>query len=184
MQGDEVAIGAVDMGTPQVAPITLLELYEESQHNRGRVARRHTCGYQREVLLCLFFVPDLGLIYVRRFLTLNLTQGKPTFPPFVKCLKSLPNLHTLKIGWMASFETLPLENALDGVELPQIKTLILPPAAHPLLQHCCDVEDVVCMIRYETAASYGFIKSFESIRDSKIKRLAIPLFTWIHLPRT
>ena len=99
-----------------------------------------------------------------------------TFPLFVECLKSLPNLHTLSIGRATDSNTTPLENALQGVELPQIKNLIAPPAAYPLLQRCCNVEDVVCAIRDITGpSSDGFFESLMSNRDSKLKRLAIPL---------
>ena len=98
------------------------------------------------------------------------------FPLFVGCLKSLPSLHTLEIGWSNDFITTPLENALKGVKLPQIKTLIIPPSAYPLLQRCCNVEDVVCAIMHLTIPSNdGFLRSLASNRDSKVKQLAIPL---------
>ena len=107
-----------------------------------------------------------------------------TFSPFVECLKSLPNLHTLSIGYADDFHTTPLEGALKGANLPQIKTLITPPATYPLLQHCPDVEDVVCPIRYITGpSSDGFLRSLESNRDSKVKRLAIPLALLPKSPR-
>ena len=96
---------------------------------------------------------------------------------FVKCLESLPNLHTLEIGSMEGI-TSPLKKALKGVELPQIKTLILPPAAHPLLRHCCDVEDVTCVGGYETIHSEGFLGSLAFNLDSKVKQLTIPLVSW------
>ena len=102
--------------------------------------------------------------------------GLGTFPLFVELLRLLPSLHTLEIGWAYDFITAPLEKALEGVKLPQIKTLIIPPSAYPLLQRCCNVEDVVCAIRDITGpSSDGFFKSLMSNRDSKLKRLAIPL---------
>lgn len=62
-----------------------------------------------------------------------------------------------------------------GVDL-QIETLILPPAAYPLLQHCPNVEDVVCLINDTTGPSGDeFLRSLMSNRDSKLKRLEIPL---------
>ena len=73
--------------------------------------------------------------------------------------------------------TSSLETALEGVELFQIKTLVLPPTAYPLLQHCRNVEDVVCVVGRGTTTD-GFLESFESNRDSKVKRLAIPLVLW------
>ena len=98
-------------------------------------------------------------------------------PLFVKCLESLPNLHTLEMK-SAEGTTTPLHKALKGVKLPQIKTLILPPAAHPLLQHCWDVEEVVCVVRRDTAHSGEFLGSLASNRDSKVMRLTIPLVLW------
>ena len=104
--------------------------------------------------------------------------GDSAVPPFARCLESLPNLHTLEIGQADSSITTPLENALEHIELPQIKTLILPPTVHPLLRHCNNVEDVVCVIRDTTISSDGFLESLASNRDSKVKRLAIPLISW------
>ena len=98
---------------------------------------------------------------------------------FVKCLKSLPNLHTLEIGmFCGDTVTTKLKKALGRVKLRQIKTLIIPPAAHPLLQHCRNVEDVVCEATNYTQPSDGFLRSLASNRNSKIKRLAIPLTLW------
>ena len=104
-----------------------------------------------------------------------LPQRFPTVP-FARCLESLPNLRTLEIGWMNGPYADPLGSALRGVELPQIKTLILPPAARMLLRHCPNVEDVVCVVGGTT--SYDLITLLVWIafnKDSKVKRLAIPL---------
>ena len=102
-----------------------------------------------------------------------LWDGEPTF---VECLESLPNLHTLEIGLVGtSPRTMLLRKALRRVKLPQIKTLILPPAAHPLLKHCPDVEIVDWLIGDIITTSSEFLRPLASIRDSKIKRLAIPL---------
>ena len=98
--------------------------------------------------------------------------------PFITCLESLPNLHTLEIKWTNQCIAPPLNNALENVKLPQIKNLILPPVAHPLLRHCCNVEDVACVVRYETIPPEGFLGSLASNPDSKIERLAIPLVLW------
>ena len=100
------------------------------------------------------------------------------FLSFVKCLQSLQNLHTFEVGWAEDFPAILLEDALKGVNLPQIKTLIIPPTARPLLRHCHNVEDLVCAIRYDTAHSQEFLRSLPSKRSSKIKRLAIPLTLW------
>ena len=106
------------------------------------------------------------------------------FPPFVECLKSLPNLHTLSVGCARDPDTTPLKDALKGVNLPQIKTLILLPAAYPLLEHCPNVEGVLCPIRDITGpSSDGFLESLMFNQDSKVKRLAIPLALLPNSPR-
>ena len=74
--------------------------------------------------------------------------------------------------------TTSLEKALKGVKLLQIRTLVLPPTAYPLLQHCRNVEDVVCVAGRGTTPTDGFLESFESNQDSNVKRLAIPLVLW------
>ena len=107
-----------------------------------------------------------------------------TLPLFVKCLDSLPNLHTLEIGSPANdYNTTLLRNALKRVELPQIKTLILPLAAHPLLQRCHNVEDVVYVGGHGGLPSDEFLESLASNRDSKVKQLAIPLILWVNPSR-
>jgi len=103
---------------------------------------------------------------------------------FVKCLESLPNLHTLEIG-LALVNYVPctfqLREALKGVKLPQIKTLVLPPLGYPLLKHCPYVEDLdwvigdSWLIADSVATCDELLGSLTSIRDPKIKRLAIPL---------
>jgi len=101
-----------------------------------------------------------------------------TLPKFVKCLETLPNLHTLEIGRANGDITAPLKKALQHVELPQIKVLILPPTTYPLLRHCRNVEDVVCVartVRNEVMSSDDFLGSLVSGQDSKVTRLAIPL---------
>jgi len=96
-------------------------------------------------------------------------------PKFVKCLGSLPNLHTLEIGRADGDITAPLEKALKHVELPQIKVLILPPVVHPLLRHCHNVEDVVYVVMNMALLTDEFLGSLASNQNSKVKRLTIPL---------
>ena len=97
-------------------------------------------------------------------------------PTFIKCLLSIPNLHTLEIGFPNFHPRTPLlKNALKHVKLPQIKTLIIPPIAHPLLACCPNVEGIDWVIGDKTVISDEYLGSLASIRDSKIKRLAIPL---------
>ena len=79
----------------------------------------------------------------------------------------------------------PLENALKCTVLPQIKTLIIPPAAHPLLRPCHDVEDFVCVVRHAPTStpSNGILGFLASNWNSKVKRLAIPLVSWANPSR-
>ena len=107
-----------------------------------------------------------------------LAWNKSSIPLFVRCLESLPNLHTLEIGRTTDFSPTLLEDALTGVALPQVKTLVMPPIVHPLLQHCHDVEDVVCVVMDKNPSYDGFLGSLASMSGSKVKRLAIPLFLW------
>jgi hypothetical protein len=106
-------------------------------------------------------------------------------PLFVKCLASLPNLHTLEVPWADVRVIGPLENALKRIELPQIKTLIVVPTAYPLLRHCHGVEDLVYVVRYAPMPipSDRIFISLASNRDLKIKRLAIPLVSWANPSR-
>ena len=101
---------------------------------------------------------------------------------FVKCLQFLPNLHTLEI-WGHNTLIAPLEVALKRVELPQIKTLILPPTAYPILRHCRDVEDVVYVVGDKTRSSHELVESLASNQNSKVKGLAIPLISWPNASR-
>ena len=111
-------------------------------------------------------------------MTVYIVCDNSAIPPFVRCLKSLPNLHTLEIGQADGSITAPLENAIKRIQLSQIKTLIIPPTAHPLLRHCPNVEDVVCVIRDYTIPSDEFLESLTSNQDSKVKRLVIPMALW------
>jgi len=110
-----------------------------------------------------------------RFMTLHSLWNVANLPLFVRCLESLPNLHMLEIGWSDNYITTPLENALQGSKLSQIRVLILPPSAHPLLKRCCNVEDVDCVVNDKPIPSDKFHDFLASIRGSKVKRLAIPL---------
>ena len=133
-------------------------------------------------LCALLYVLGSVLINVlQRFMKLHLDRF--ALPLFVECLQSLPNLYTLEVGWVQSFTAALLENALKGVELPQIKTLVVPPPAYPLLQHCCNVEDIVCVASDQYMSPDRFLGSLTSNQDSKVKRLAIPLVTWANPSR-
>ena len=60
---------------------------------------------------------------------------------FIGCLVTLPNLHTLEIISMGYYPE-SLRRALNGAQLPQVRTLVLPYVAHDLLRHCPNVDDL------------------------------------------
>ena len=103
---------------------------------------------------------------------------------FVKCLESLPNLHTLEIQRADVSSGCLLKKALKRIKFPQIKALILPPAAHSLLRHCHGIEELVCVrqacINFPSDTILG---SLASNRDSKVKRLMVPLVSWTNPSR-
>ena len=123
-----------------------------------------------------FFVPGLELIRVLSSVMTMRSLWDMAIPTFIKCLQSLPNLHTLEIGFM-DYRPRPslFKNMLKNVKLPQVKTLVLPTVAHPLIKRCPNVEDVDWVIADQNTISDEFLGSLTSNRDSKIKRLAIPL---------
>ena len=113
-----------------------------------------------------------------------LPWSESTIPLFVKCLESLPNLHMLEIPWADASVGSPLKKALKHIKLPQIKTLILPPAAHSLLRNCRDIEDLACASEASRKfPSDTILGSLASDRNSKIKRLVIPLILWANPSR-
>jgi len=68
---------------------------------------------------------------------------------FVECLTTLPNLHTLEIasmrgGGVARVFATALGERKTKLQLQQVRTLVLPPSAHPLLRYCPNVEDLTC----------------------------------------
>ena len=98
-----------EWGGPRGTP--LVSHAELQPHRVECPAHGHVSGYQREVLLC---------------------SSCPRTKTNSKCLQSLPNLHTLEVALAEGVEntaTTPLKKALGSVKLPQVKTLIIPPAA-------------------------------------------------------
>jgi len=110
-----------------------------------------------------------------RFVTLRFLDDD-AIRPFVRCLSFLPNLHTLQIGSvMYGPSPTLLREALGSIKLPQIKTLIIPQSANPLLERCHNVEDLVWVIDDSRSSANQFLQSLMSNSDSKVKRLTIPL---------
>ena len=115
-------------------------------------------------------------------MTLHSLWNVAKYPLFVECLESLPNLCTLEIGSSDNYITKPLENALSCRKLPQIKTLILPPSAYPLLKPCHNVEDVDCVVGDQPTDSEKLPEFLASLWSSNVKRLAIPLVSCCDTP--
>jgi len=88
---------------------------------------------------------------------------------FAQCLAVLPNLHTLEVISMGTHYSQPLCKALDGVKLPQIRTLILPSTSHGLLRHCPNVDDLTCT---PFRPDEDFVESL-SIGKQKLRRFAV-----------
>ena len=131
----------------------------------------------REVPPMSFFTPGSGLIRVlSRVMTLSYLDFDAV-PQLVECLEFLPNLHTLEIGSSErSCSARWIKMVLTWrVVLPQIKTLIIPKFAYPLLRRCPNVEDVVWVITDKPVTSDKFLRSLPPSWRSKVKRLTIPL---------
>jgi len=142
--------------------------------------------------LCPFSFPGSGLTCIlRRVVSLDVAF-KSGFPVFIEFLQSLPNLHTLEVRWWDPYDFFgePLGNVLKRVKLPQIRTLIIPPAAHPLLRYCHELEDInLVIVEGWMGYSDSVHRSLASNQNSKIRRAAIPLFwesssrKWSSAPR-
>ncbi|KAJ6558377.1 hypothetical protein B0H19DRAFT_1150933 [Mycena capillaripes] len=65
-------------------------------------------------------------------------------PLFARCLVSLPNLDTLHILYLESQWERNVTVAFRGVNLPGVRTIILPTYAHGILAACPSVRDVSC----------------------------------------
>lgn len=81
-----------------------------------------------------------------RTVTVSLTRCSTltVLPAFAACLRALPNLHTLRIMHAHSQMTSALKSAFESVELPQIRTIILPTCAHNILRSCPNIVDLTC----------------------------------------
>jgi hypothetical protein len=66
-------------------------------------------------------------------------------PNFARCLKSLRNIRTLQICFIDQAAGFTLGIAFGGVEIPSLRTILLPGAAHHILRSCPNVEDVTCI---------------------------------------
>ena len=92
---------------------------------------------------------------------------------FVKCLTTLPNLHTLEMVSILKYEVVgafqtALRKEKPRLQLQRVRRLILPPAAYQLLGCCPNVEDLTCCSARPGEAFIG------SIVTSGLNRLTKP----------
>lgn len=66
-------------------------------------------------------------------------------PPFVECVKIMPNLHTFHILHAHTKMTTALKVAFNDVTLSSILYVNLPGYAHEFLKCCANVKDVECV---------------------------------------
>ena len=94
---------------------------------------------------------------------------------FVECLTALPNLHTLEIGSAPGGQvhhplTAALSKRRGKLQLEQVRTLVLPPEAHLLLQYCPNVEDLTYN---DTTPDEAFVQSLEAGGLNRITKLSV-----------
>jgi hypothetical protein len=79
-------------------------------------------------------------------LVLTRYQSTVIIPKFssLLSLSSLQNLHTLQVFHAHSQMTTAIKDSLQGVELSQIRTLIIPGHCHEILKCCPEVTKVWC----------------------------------------
>jgi len=77
--------------------------------------------------------------------SLSCSMTDKVIKDFTRCLRALPNLHTLEITSIESLSVpSQLRAGLKSTTLPQIRTAILPSTAHHILRHCPNIEDLTC----------------------------------------
>ena len=121
-------------------------------------------------LLYIWNVPT-PILTIKRTLAVDFAIGLDRLrAPFVECLAALPNLHTLEIGSMPrGIAPERFIITLGRRKLP-VRTLILPPTAHPLLRYCPNVEDLTCS---DTAPDTAFVESLKAGGSNHITKLSV-----------
>jgi len=80
--------------------------------------------------------------------TVSLTHPaeKGVISAFAECLAFLPNLHTLNVihASSASITSNALKKVFKNKQYPQIRTMMLPDAAHFIVQCCSGVREIRC----------------------------------------
>lgn len=119
---------------------------------------------------------------LRRSVTVSLLHSPAhyTLKQFARCLESLPNLHTLQI-LSCSYSDKPLETEFKNKTYPTVKTVVLPPIAHPIVSSCFAVDKVyVCRgpgsyskLALAVAANCPYVEVFHCVNISQHDRLVI-----------
>ncbi|KDR85741.1 hypothetical protein GALMADRAFT_218830 [Galerina marginata CBS 339.88] len=89
--------------------------------------------------------PTLGAFIRTANIVLTRYQTETVIPKFSKSLRKLPNLHTLHVLHAHTQMTTAIKTGFEGVELPSIRTLIIPGYCHEILQRCPNVTIVWCI---------------------------------------
>lgn len=91
-------------------------------------------------------LPHADTFYLTLYSIVTVSMAKyqtdKILPMFAKCLAALPNLHTIQITYANSAMSTPIKNAFEGISLPTVRTMIVPPGAHEILRRCPGVEDL------------------------------------------
>ncbi|KAF8646023.1 hypothetical protein AX16_007448 [Volvariella volvacea WC 439] len=76
--------------------------------------------------------------------TITRCSTSTVLPAFVRCLESLPNVHTLQIVHAHTQMTSHFKDHFEGHILSTIRTVVLPSHAHNVLRCCPEARKVVC----------------------------------------
>ena len=116
------------------------------------------------------------VLTVQRTLMVDFADNPPKTPGrFVKCLTTLPNLHTLEIVSMQGDEkiqsfAIALERTGTQLQVREVRTLVLPPTAHQLLRHCPNVEDLTCCA---TEPDEDSVESLAACRSNRVAKFSV-----------
>ncbi|EAU92311.1 hypothetical protein CC1G_00530 [Coprinopsis cinerea okayama7 len=96
---------------------------------------------------CNGLLENPDLLDMVRYVNVILTRYKSdmVLPTFTKCLKAMPNVHTIHVLHAHTQMTSHIKAGFEGVSLPTIRTLIIPGYCHELLKTCPEVRSVQCI---------------------------------------
>ncbi|KAJ3538052.1 hypothetical protein NMY22_g5327 [Coprinellus aureogranulatus] len=88
--------------------------------------------------------PDLWEMVGKVHVSLTRYQTETVLPAFLKCMKNLPNLHTIKVLHAHTQMTTAIKNTFERASLPTIRTVVVPAFCHEILRACPEVRSVWC----------------------------------------